>query len=147
MPSTAQQGDTVAVHYTGKLRDGSVFDTSRNRDPLQFVLGESNVIRGFERAVSGMTPGDTKTADISAEEAYGPHQPELVVEFAREQIPPDLAVEIGQELQVQTTTGQPVPARVVQTSDDAITLDANHPLAGKELTFDIELVEVIAKAP
>jgi peptidylprolyl isomerase len=146
MPSVATEGDTVAVHYTGKLNDGSVFDTSRNREPIRFVLGERKVIRGFDQAVAGMRPGEKKTANIPADDAFGPHQPELVVEFARDQIPPDVSVEIGQELQVQTTAGQAVPARVVEANDAAVTLDANHPLAGEDLTFDLELVEIAGKA-
>ncbi len=144
MPSTAKAGDTVAVHYTGKLADGSVFDSSKDRDPIQFVVGERRVIPGFDKAVAGMSPGQTKTAKIPAEDAYGPHRDELVVEFARDRIPPDIAPEVGQELQVQTTAGQAVPAVVVETTDAAVKLDANHPLAGKELTFEIELVELVA---
>jgi peptidylprolyl isomerase len=142
MQTTEKQGDTVAVHYTGKLDDGSVFDTSKNRDPLQFVVGERRVVPGFEKAVIGMSPGETKTADIPAEEAYGPRRPELVLDFPRERIPADISAEVGKELQVQTHDGQAIPAVVVATSDSAITLDANHPLAGRDLTFEIEMVDV-----
>ena len=146
MPSAAKLGDTVAVHYTGKLSDGSVFDSSKDRDPIQFVVGERRVIPGFDKAVAGMSPGERKTAKIPAEDAYGPHRDELVVEFARDKIPPDISPEVGQELQVQTTAGQAVPAVVVEASDTAVRLDANHPLAGKDLTFEIELVELVAGA-
>jgi FKBP-type peptidyl-prolyl cis-trans isomerase 2 len=145
MPTSVKAGDMVAVHYTGKLADGSVFDSSRNREPLKFVLGERHVIPGFEKAVLGMTTGETKTANIPADDAYGQHQPEMVVQFDREKIPPEIDVQVGQELQVQTTSGQALPARVVDTSEANVTLDANHPLAGQDLTFDIELVEVVEK--
>jgi peptidylprolyl isomerase len=143
MATTAKPGDTVAVHYTGKLTDGSVFDTSADRDPIQFVLGQRRVIPGFDQAITGMSPGEKKTAEIPAEDAYGPRRQELIVEFSREKIPPDISAEVGQELQVQTSAGEAIPAVVVETSDTAVTLDANHPLAGKDLTFDIELVELV----
>ena len=146
MPTSAKLGDTVAVHYTGKLADGSVFDTSKDRDPLQFVLGQRRVIPGFDKAIAGMSPGEKKTAKIPADDAYGPRRPELIVEFARERIPPDLSPEIGQQLQVQTAAGEAIPAVVIEASDSAVTLDANHPLAGQDLTFEIELVEVDANA-
>jgi len=146
MPTTAKPGDTVAVHYTGKLADGSVFDTSKDRDPVQFVLGQRRVIPGFDKAIAGMAPGQKKTAEVPPEDAYGPRRPELVLEVARDQIPPDVSAEVGQELQVQTTAGQAIPAVVVEASDTAVTLDANHPLAGQELTFEIELVDVVAGA-
>lgn len=143
MTTTAKPGDTVAVHYTGKLDDGSVFDTSKGRDPIQFVLGERRVIPGFDQAVTGMSPGETKTAEVPAEDAYGPRKQELIVEFARDRIPPDISPEVGQELQVQTSGGEAIPAVVIDASESAVTLDANHPLAGKDLTFDIELVELV----
>lgn len=145
MSTGVKSGDTVAVHYTGKLADGSVFDSSRDREPLKFVLGQRRVIPGFEKAVMGMAQGETKTATIPASDAYGEHRPEMVVQFSRDKIPPDMDVQVGQELQVQTTSGQSLPARVVDTSDADVTLDTNHPLAGKDLTFDIELVEVQAE--
>jgi peptidylprolyl isomerase len=144
MATAVKTGDKVAVHYTGKLPDGSVFDSSRDREPLQFVLGERRVIPGFENAVIGMTTGETKTARIPAADAYGEHQPEMVVQFERDKIPPEIEVKVGQELQVQTTAGQAIPARVVDASEEDVTLDANHPLAGQDLTFDIELVDVVA---
>ena len=146
MATTAKPGDTVAVHYTGKLPDGSVFDTSQGRDPIQFVLGQRRVITGFDKAIAGMRPGEKKTAEIPSDDAYGPHRPELVIEFERERIPPDINANVGDELQVQTTGGKSMPAVVVEASEEAIMLDANHPLAGKDLTFDIELVDVRAEA-
>jgi peptidylprolyl isomerase len=146
MPTTAKPGDTVAVHYTGKLADGSIFDTSKDRDPIQFVVGQQRVIPGFDKAVAGMSPGEKKTARVPPEDAYGPRRPELIIEFDRDRIPPDVSAEVGQELQMQTTAGRAVPAIVIDASDTAITLDANHPLAGKDLTFEIELVELIDHA-
>lgn len=142
MATAVKNGDTVAVHYTGKLDDGSIFDSSRERGPIQFVLGEGRVIPGFEKAIVGMTTGETKTAEIPAAEAYGDRRPEMVVEFARDKVPADTEVAIGQEYQVQTTAGQTLTARVIDASDASVTLDANHPLAGQNLTFDIELVGV-----
>ena len=146
MSNTAKPGDTVAVHYTGKLADGSIFDTSQGRDPLEFTLGERRVIPGFDEAVSGMRPGEKKTAEITADDAYGPHMPELIVEFPRDQIPPGVAGQVGEEVQVQTTAGDAIRALVVDVSEGAVTIDANHPLAGKDLTFDIELVDVRKEA-
>lgn len=146
MTTTAKPGDTVTVHYTGKLADGQVFDTSRGRDPIEFVLGRRRVIPGLDTAIEGMQPGEKKTAEIPPDDAYGPHRPELVMEFERDRIPPDINAKVGEELQVQTTAGKSMPAVVIGASDEAITLDANHPLAGKELTFEIELVDVRAGA-
>ena len=144
MTTAAKSGDTVAVHYTGTLADGTVFDSSREREPIQLVLGQGRVIPGFEKALMGMTTGETKTTTIPATEAYGEHRPDMVVEFGRDKVPPDSNASVGQQYQVQTSAGQTLVARVVKTSDDAITLDANHPLAGKELTFEIELVDVVS---
>jgi len=138
----AQLGNTVKVHYTGKLDDGTVFDSTASRDPLQFSLGNGNVIPGFEQAVLGMSPGDSKTTNIPADQAYGPHRPELVMVVEREQMPADLSVEVGQPLQIRQPNGQAIPVIVSQISDSKVTLDANHPLAGQDLTFDIEVVEV-----
>src|SRR5690606_23083324 len=123
---------------------GRVFDSSQDRDPLQFVIGERRVIPGFDKAVAGMAPGEKKTAEIPADDAYGPHRPELVVEFGRDRIPPNITAEVGEELQVQTTGGQAIPAIIVEANDNAVTLDANHPLAGKDLTFEIELVDIVS---
>lgn len=140
----AKSGDTVQVHYTGKLADGTVFDSSKDREPLEFAIGEGQIIPGFEQAVIGMAPGESKTTEISSEEAYGPHRPEMVLEVDREQIPEDIEVETGQQLQVQHPSGQQIPVVVTQVADSKVTLDANHPLAGQDLTFDIELVKVAA---
>ncbi|MBF2014665.1 MAG: peptidylprolyl isomerase [Rivularia sp. T60_A2020_040] len=138
----AKAGNNVKVHYTGKLDDGTVFDSSVEREPLQFSLGSGNVIPGFEEAIIGMTPGESKTATIPPDQAYGPQREELVITVEKEQIPTDLSVEIGQQLQISQNDGQVIPVIVTDVSDSKVTLDANHPLAGQQLTFDIELVEV-----
>ncbi len=138
----AKLGDTVKVNYTGKLQDGTVFDSSVNRDPLQFSLGEGQVIAGFEEAVVGMSPGDSKSVTIPSEQAYGPYQDELVIVVDEKQMPSDLSVEVGQQLQMRHSSGQAVPVMVTNVTDDKVTLDANHPLAGKDLTFEIELVTI-----
>ncbi|MBV6622875.1 MAG: peptidylprolyl isomerase [Rivularia sp. (in: Bacteria)] len=138
----AKAGDNVKVHYTGKLDDGTVFDSSAEREPLQFSLGSGNVIPGFEEAIVGMAPGESKTATIPADQAYGPQREELVITVEKEQIPTDLSVAVGQQLQISQNNGQVIPVIVTDVSDSKVTLDANHPLAGQQLTFDIELVEV-----
>ena len=138
----AKLGDTVKVNYTGKLQDGTIFDSSENRDPLQFSLGEGQVIAGFEEAVVGMSPGDSKSVNIPSEQAYGPYQDELVIVVNEKQIPSDLSVEVGQQLQMRHSSGQAVPVMITNITDDKVTLDANHPLAGKDLIFDIELVTI-----
>jgi peptidylprolyl isomerase len=138
----AKLGDTVKVHYTGKLDDGTVFDSSAERDPLQFSIGEGLVIPGFEQAVVGMTPGESKRTNISADEAYGPYRPELVMVVEKERIPTDVSVEVGQMLQISQSNGQAIPVVVTEVSDSQITLDANHPLAGQELIFEIQLVQI-----
>ncbi|MBK4729534.1 peptidylprolyl isomerase [Oxynema sp. CENA135] len=139
--AAAKTGDTVKVHYTGKLEDGTVFDSSVEREPLQFTLGEGQVIPGFEKAALGMNPGDSKTETIPPEDAYGEHREEMVVQVERQQIPDNFA-KVGQRLQIQQPTGQKIPVVVTEVADATVTLDANHPLAGKSLTFDIEMVEI-----
>ena len=138
----AQQGNRVKVHYTGKLEDGTVFDSSSNREPLEFTIGEEQVIPGFEQAVVGMETGENKTATVPAEKAYGPYRNEMLVEVAKNQFPEDLEPEVDQQLQMKRKDGHSIIVRVADVSDDTVTLDANHPLAGKELIFDIELVEI-----
>jgi peptidylprolyl isomerase len=139
----AKLGDTVIVHYTGKLEDGTEFDSSIGKEPLQFRLGEGEVIPGFDAAVVGMAPGESKTQLIPAEEAYGPHMEDMVIAVDRQQIPPDMPVELGIQLQLQDPSGQVIPVTVVEVDDEAVVLDANHPLAGEDLTFEIQLVAVI----
>jgi peptidylprolyl isomerase len=138
----AKNGDTVTVHYTGKLEDGSIFDSSINRDPLGFTIGEGQVIPGFEEAVVGMDLDETKTVKIPENKAYGPYHEELVAEVDRSQLPADLKPEVGQQLQGRQPDGQVVIATVIGVSESNVTLDANHPLAGKDLTFEIQLVAI-----
>lgn len=139
----ATSGDTVRIHYTGTLADGSTFDSSRERDPLQFTLGSGQVIAGFDAAVDGMSVGEAKTVEIPAEKAYGVHDPNQTQAFPRDKIPPDVPLEIGTQLQLQSPQGQPIPVRVAEVTEDTVVLDGNHPLAGKDLTFEIELVEIV----
>ncbi len=139
----AQNGDTVTVHYTGKLEDGTVFDSSVNRDPLQFALGEGLLIPGFEQAVLGMSLGESKTAEVSADQAYGPHREEMVVEIDRQEFPPHFQPEVGQQLQIPQSEGRVTRLIVTDVSEQKVTLDANHPLAGRDLTFDINLLEIV----
>jgi peptidylprolyl isomerase len=139
----AKVGDTVKVHYTGKLDDGTIFDSSVSNEPLQFTIGEGSIIPGFEQAVIGMVPGDAKTELIPLDQAYGPYVEEMTVTVDREQMPTDVEPEVGQQLQIQQPTGQVIPVIITDISDATITLDANHPLAGEDLTFDIQLVEIV----
>jgi peptidylprolyl isomerase len=139
----AKLGDTVKVHYSGKLNDGTQFDSSAGRDPLEFVLGNKQVIAGFEKAVLEMAIGDKKTVRIKHEDAYGPHRYELVQQVHKDQIPADMNLKIGDMLRLKTKDGHEIRARVSQVNDDHVTLDANHALAGKDLTFSIELIAIV----
>lgn len=139
----AKEGDTVRVHYTGKLEDGTVFDTSSERAPMEFTIGEGEIIPGFEQAVIGMEPGETKTARIPPEEAYGPHRDDMTLTVERDQFPADINPEPGQQLQIQQSGGRVAIVTVSDVSESTVTLDANHPLAGQPLTFDIQLVDII----
>ncbi|MEM8556921.1 MAG: FKBP-type peptidyl-prolyl cis-trans isomerase [Bacteroidota bacterium] len=141
--STATNGQTVRIHYTGTLADGTQFDSSEGRTPLEFTLGSGQVIPGFDAAVAGMAVGATKTVVIPAAEAYGEPRPEMVIEVGHDQFPAGVVPEVGQELHLQTPEGQHVPVRVVEVGDDTVLLDANHPLAGEDLTFALELVEIV----
>lgn len=139
----AKQGDTVRVHYTGKLDDDSVFDSSYERDePLEFTVGSQQVIPGFDEAVVGMEPGDTKQVRLEPDEAYGEHQDDHVVEVEKERLPDDVDAEVGLRLQLQHEDGETIPVTLTEVSGETVTLDANHPLAGEALTFEIELVEI-----
>jgi len=139
----AKYGDTVKVHYTGKLEDGTVFDSSLDRDPLEFTIGEGHLIPGFQQAVIGMNPGESKTATIPAEEAYGPHREEMVVVVEREQFPTHLNPEVGQQLEIRQADDRTIVVMITDVNETSVTLDANHPLAGKDLTFEIQLVEIV----
>lgn len=140
--ANAKHGDHVKVHYDGKLDDGTVFDSSREREPMEFTIGEHKLIPGFEDAVIGMTPGESKNAHISSDEAYGPYHENLVVQVDRGQFPSEITPEIGQLLQLKGADGEAVMVTVVAFDDELVTLDANHPLAGKDLNFTIQLVEI-----
>ena len=139
----AKNGDTVTVHYTGKLEDGTVFDSSVNRDPVRFTLGEGLLIPGFEQAVLGMSPGESKTAEVSADQAYGLHREEMVVEIDRQEFPPHFQPEVGQQLSIPQSDDRTIRLIVTAVSEQKVTLDANHPLAGRDLTFDIQLLEIV----
>jgi peptidylprolyl isomerase len=139
----AKEGDKVKVHYTGKLKDGSVFDSSVERDqPLEFTLGKGEVIAGFETAVQGMQVGDTKTTDIPAVNAYGERRDDMVFEVPNNNVPENLNPQVGQQLAVKQNDGSTMPVTVTEIKKESIIIDANHPLAGKDLVFDIELVEI-----
>jgi peptidylprolyl isomerase len=140
----AKEGDLVKVHYTGKLKDESVFDSSRDGEPLEVTLGSGQVIPGFEKAVIGMGVGDSKTFEIAAAEAYGSYREELVVEIDKERIPGDLSVEVGQQLVLRQAEGPTIKVMVTDMSDQSVTLDANHPLAGEDLTFEVQLIEIVS---
>ena len=138
----AKAGDTVKVHYTGTLDDGTIFDSSEEREPLEFQLGEGQVIPGFEDAVVGMNVGDIKTTRISSEEAYGLHDEDMVLTVPREQFPPDIEPELDQQLQLRQPDGSSFEVTIIDITEDNVTLDGNHPLAGEALTFTIQLVEI-----
>ena len=142
--SNAKNGDKVKVHYTGKLNDGTVFDSSADSDPLEFTLGQRQLIPGFESAVDGMAVGEKKTIQIQPDDAYGPHRDELVFEVQRGVLPDEIDPEVGQMLQYQQEDGTAVPLTITGVSEGSVTLDGNHPLAGKELTFELELVEIVS---
>lgn len=138
----AKKGDAVKVHYTGRLEDGSVFDSSQSREPLGFTLGDGNMIKGFDAAVYGMVIGDKKTVTIPAVEAYGERRDDMIIEVPRSQVPANIQPEIGLQLVLQGGGGQPMPVTVIDLTDEKIVLDANHDLAGKDLIFDIELMTI-----
>ena len=140
---TAKSGDTVKVHYTGTLNNGQVFDSSKSREPLQFTLGTGMVIPGFDAAVTGLSPGESVTATIPNAEAYGPYQEEMVAEIEKQNIPADFELEVGQRLQMQVPSGEAMSVTITDIKGDMVTLDGNHPLAGQDLTFELELVEIV----
>lgn len=141
--SQVKDGDTVKVHYTGKLtEDGTVFDSSREREPLEFTLGEGQLIPGFEEAVIGMEVGDNTTVDIESEDAYGARREDLELEVSKSDLPDNIDPQPGMQLQMQQKNGQAIPVQITEVENDYVKLDANHPLAGKDLTFDIELIEI-----
>ncbi len=137
-----KNGDSVKVNYTGKLEDGTVFDTSDNKEPLEFKVGEGKLIKGFEAAVMGMEPGESKTVQIPADEAYGPHHPEMIMVIDRKEVPDTITPKVDQMLQVRQKDGTTFAVKITEVSENSLTLDANHLLAGKDLTFDIKLAEI-----
>ncbi len=139
----AKSGDTVRIHYTGTLDDGTQFDSSAGREPLEFALGGGQVIPGFDSAVDGMAVGENKTVTIAPEQAYGPRHEQLVQQVSRDALPDDMEPAVGMHLQSQSPDGQVMNLVVTEVADDSITVDANHPLSGQALTFDIELVEIV----
>ncbi|MEL7144130.1 MAG: peptidylprolyl isomerase [Cyanobacteria bacterium J06643_4] len=141
----AKSGDTVRVHYTGTLNNGQIFDSSKERDPLEFVLGTGMVIAGFDAAVTGLEPGDSITKTIPVDEAYGPYQKEMVADIEKANIPADFELEVGQRLQMQAPGGEVMAVTITEMKGDMVTLDGNHPLAGQDLTFELELVEIVEK--
>lgn len=140
--TTANKGDTVQIHYTGTLSDGSVFDSSEGRDPLSFEVGSGMIIPGLDVAIPGMAVGDKKTVAIPADQAYGPEHPEARQAIPRSDLPSDIPQEVGTRLQMQNPEGQVVAVVIAEVTDTDIIIDANHPLAGKDLTFAIEMIAI-----
>ena len=143
----AKQGDTVKVHYNGRLTDGTEFDSSEGRQPLEFEVGSGTVIKGFDDGVTNMSVGEKKTDLIPADDAYGPRQEEMVIEFPRSNFPPDIEPEVGMTLNMHSEDGNALPVVITEINAETIILDANHPLAGQDLIFDIELIDVKGKSP
>lgn len=141
--SQAKSGDTVRIHYSGTLKDGTPFDSSEGRDPLEFTIGAGQIIPGLEREVEGMAVGEKKTVTAAADEAYGQPNPAAVQEVPRDSIPADIDLTIGNRLQAVTQDGGQITVTVAAVTDDTVTMDANHPLAGKDLVFEVELVEIV----
>ncbi|MDX6748939.1 peptidylprolyl isomerase [Geminicoccaceae bacterium 1502E] len=142
MAATASTGSTVKLHYTLTLEDGTIFDSSREREPFEVKLGAGQVIQGFEQALMGMAEGESKQVTIASEQAYGPWREELVQEVARDQLPAELPLEIGRQLQASDPQGRTMLLTVIEMDDQSVKLDANHPLAGEDLTFDLEVLGV-----
>lgn len=142
----AQNGDKVRVHYHGKLRSGETFDSSEGREPLEFTIGSGQVIKGFDDGVTGMTAGEKKTVEIPVGDAYGEKNEEMIIEFPKSQFPPDMNPEVGMQLMMNNGQGQSFPVNIVEVRDETVLLDANHPLAGQDLIFDLELVEIVPQS-
>lgn len=139
----AQNGDKVKVHYHGTLRNGEIFDSSNGREPLEFTVGSGQVIKGFDEGVKGMQVGDKKTVEINVEDAYGEKNGDMIIEFPKTQFPEDMNPEIGQQLMMSNGSGQSFPVVITEVKEESVLLDANHPLAGQDLIFDLELVEIV----
>jgi len=138
----AKEGDVVKVHYTGKLDNGEVFDTSDNREPLSFTIGKNEVIPGFEDGVKGLKVGQSKTVKIESDQAYGPRREEMLYKVDKDKFPPDVELKIGDSFKIGQEQGNPTIVSITEISENEVILDANHPLAGKDLTFDIQLIEI-----
>lgn len=136
-------GDVVRVHYTGTLLDGSQFDSSVGRNPLEFTVGAGQMIAGFDAGVVGMVVGEKKTLQIDPDHGYGQSNPEAIIEFPKENVPEGMTLEIGMQLNLQNQYGQPVPVVIMEVKDDVVVMDSNHSLAGKDLIFEVELVEIV----
>ena len=143
----AKSGDKVKVHYHGKLKSGETFDSSEGRQPLEFEVGSGMVTKGFDDGVTGMKVGDKKTINIPAESAYGEKNPDMLIEYPRSQFPENIELEVGTDLMMSSASGQQFQVKIAEIKDDVVILDANHPLAGEELIFDIELVEIVGGKP
>jgi peptidylprolyl isomerase len=139
----AGKGDTIKVHYTGKLEDGNVFDSSREGDPIEFVVGEETFLKDFEDAAIGLIVGQSRTVRISAENAYGPYREDLLLVFPKDQLPSEVEQVVGEVLYIECEDGVALPVTISEILEDTVTLDSNHQLAGKDLIFDIELVEIV----
>ncbi len=137
-----KSGNKIKIHYHGRLSDGAVFDSSKGRAPLEFTVGSGSVIGGFDEGVKGMVVGEKKTIEIPFQEAYGPEDPSMIMKFPHDRLPEGLQPEIGMQLNVNNTSGEHFPVVVTEINADFIVLNANHPLAGKDLIFDLELVEI-----
>ncbi|MBW0176493.1 peptidylprolyl isomerase [Sediminibacterium sp.] len=142
-----KKGDTVKVHYHGKLTNGTTFDSSEGREPLEFEVGGGMVIPGFDDGVTGMAIGEKKTIHIPADQAYGPKQEEMIMEFPRDRFPADMVPEVGMQLNMSNGSGQNFPVTIAEVREAVVVLDANHPLAGEELIFDLELVSIDGGTP
>jgi FKBP-type peptidyl-prolyl cis-trans isomerases 2 len=142
-----KKGDKVKIHYHGRLNDGTVFDSSNGRQPLEFEVGSGMVIPGFDAGVTGMAVGEKKTINIPFLEAYGPVREEMVIEFPKTNFPAELNPEVGMQLSMSNASGQQFPVVVKEIKEEVVVLDANHPLAGKDLIFDLELVEIAGGSP
>ena len=139
----AQQGDKVRVHYHGTLRTGETFDSSEGREPLEFTVGSGQVIKGFDEGVNGMNVGEKRTLEIGVQDAYGETNQDLIIEFPKAQFPAEMTPEVGQQLMMSNGSGQSFPVTIKEIKEDSVLLDANHPLAGQDLIFNIELVEIV----
>jgi peptidylprolyl isomerase len=143
MSKTVKKGDKVKIHYTGRIKDGQVFDSSIEREPIEFEIGSGRVIAGVDKGVIGMKPGEKKEVDVPPQEGYGEYEQKLLIDVPTDKMPKDIKPEVGMRLQMVNNMGQPLPVLVTEVNDDSVKLDANHPLAGKDLVFNIELVEVV----